>query len=140
LLLNDSVKLFYIIDAYLFSLQFIYSIFLAALPTKFFWFRHCSRALGEHPISLHTLAWWKSSPNGMKWNVDCVIFLMEGRFGIWICFRDSLGHLVEAHTMIFLFISNGAMWSYGHTKSVGEFSKYIWKVATANLKFKFEFW
>jgi len=48
-----------------------------------------------------TLGWSKPQADWIKCNVDCAIFETEGKFGVGICFRDSLGHLIQAQSMVF---------------------------------------
>jgi hypothetical protein len=55
-----------------------------------------------------TPGWTKPQADWIKCNVDCALFEAEGKFGVGICFRDSLGHLIQAHSMVFPSISTAA--------------------------------
>ncbi|GAU43282.1 hypothetical protein TSUD_36320 [Trifolium subterraneum] len=59
--------------------------------------------LNADPMPTHVHTWEKPPGNWLKCNVDGVIFMTEGKFGIGICFRDSSGSFVQAHTMTFPF-------------------------------------
>jgi len=52
-----------------------------------------------------TPRWSKLQADWIKCNVDCALFKAEGKFGVGICFLDSLGHLIQAHSMVFSSIS-----------------------------------
>jgi len=56
-----------------------------------------------------TLAWSKPHAYWIKCNVDCALFKVDGKFGvISIGFRDSLGHLMQARSMVFPFVITAA--------------------------------
>jgi hypothetical protein len=40
--------------------------------------------------------------------MELYIFLIEGKFGIGICFRDRLSSSVQARTMIFPFVASAS--------------------------------
>ncbi|KAK2371628.1 two-component response regulator ARR10 [Trifolium repens] len=67
-------------------------------------FNWCRNMLNTDPTPTHVLTWEKPSANWLKCNVDGAIFMTEEKFGIGICFRDSMSSFVQAHTMIFPFI------------------------------------
>jgi ribonuclease HI len=48
-----------------------------------------------------TPAWSKPHADWIKCNVDYAFFEAEGKFGVGICFRDNLGHLIQANSMVF---------------------------------------
>jgi hypothetical protein len=56
----------------------------------------------------HVLTWEKPSANWLKCNVDGPIFMTEGKFGVGICFRDSMSSFVQAHTKISPFVVTAA--------------------------------
>ncbi|XP_045802731.1 uncharacterized protein LOC123896382 [Trifolium pratense] len=64
--------------------------------------------LNTDPTSAYVLTWKKPSTNWLKCDVDGAIFMIEGKFGIGICFRDSLSSSVQTYTMIFPFIVTAA--------------------------------
>jgi ribonuclease HI len=51
----------------------------------------------------HETAWKKPAATWPKCNVDGALLASGGKCGIGICFRDSSGSLVQAHTMLFPF-------------------------------------
>jgi ribonuclease HI len=51
----------------------------------------------------HETTWKKPATTWLKCNVDGAVFALEGKCCIGICFRDSSGSLVQAHTMVFPF-------------------------------------
>ncbi|KAK2415048.1 two-component response regulator ARR10 [Trifolium repens] len=51
----------------------------------------------------HESTWKKPAATWLKSNVDGALLASEGKCGIGICFRDSSGSLVQAHTMVFPF-------------------------------------
>ncbi|MCH85260.1 ribonuclease H protein [Trifolium medium] len=62
----------------------------------------CCNALVSTPLSDHSMTWEKPPVDWLKCNVDGALFMNERKFGIRVCYRDSLGSFVQAHTMIFL--------------------------------------
>ncbi|GAU50981.1 hypothetical protein TSUD_238540 [Trifolium subterraneum] len=71
-------------------------------------FNWCRNMLNTDPTHTHMLTWKKPSTNWLECNVYGAIFTTEGKFGIGICFRDSLGSFVQANTMIFPFVVTAA--------------------------------
>ncbi|MCI55500.1 cytochrome P450, partial [Trifolium medium] len=55
-------------------------------------------ALEEPPVSANDVSWVKPGNGWLKCNVDCALFSADGSFGIGVCFCDSSGTLVQAHT------------------------------------------
>ncbi|GAU14575.1 hypothetical protein TSUD_96390 [Trifolium subterraneum] len=47
------------------------------------------------------VTWVKPSNGWLKCNIDCALFPADGSFGIGICFRDSVGTMVQARTLCF---------------------------------------
>ncbi|PNY00401.1 replication protein A 70 kDa DNA-binding subunit [Trifolium pratense] len=75
------------------------------LASDLIWdFNWCRNMLNTDHTLAHVLTLKKPSKNWLKCNVDGAIFTTEGKFGISICFRDSLGSFVQAHTMIIPFV------------------------------------
>ncbi|GAU20068.1 hypothetical protein TSUD_381600 [Trifolium subterraneum] len=66
-------------------------------------FNWCHNMLNADHMPTHVHTWEKPPVNWLKCNVDGAIFMTEGKFGIGICFRDSSGSFVQAHTMTFPF-------------------------------------
>jgi len=62
-------------------------------------FKWCNRP--NDNVQSATLVWSKPPTDWIKCNVDCALFEVEGKFGVGICFRDSLGQLIQAHSMVF---------------------------------------
>ena len=52
-----------------------------------------------------TPAWSKPQLDWIKCNIDCALFEDDGKFVVGISFRDSLGHLIQAHCMVFPFVT-----------------------------------
>ena len=55
-----------------------------------------------------TSVWYKPHADWIKCNVDCALFETEGKFGVGIFFRDILGHLLQANSMVFPFVTTAA--------------------------------
>jgi len=51
-----------------------------------------------------TPVWSKPWADWIKCNFDCALFKTEGKF-IGICFRDIFGHLIQANSMVFPFVT-----------------------------------
>jgi ribonuclease HI len=51
---------------------------------------------------------FKPQADWIKCNVNCALFETEGKFGVGICFQNNLGHLIQAHSMVFPSISTAA--------------------------------
>jgi ribonuclease HI len=66
-------------------------------------YKWCCSVLAAPQSPSQVLTWEKPEENWLKCNIDGAIFTSEGKFGIGICFRDSHGSLVQAHTMVFPF-------------------------------------
>ncbi|GAU47271.1 hypothetical protein TSUD_280940 [Trifolium subterraneum] len=66
-------------------------------------FNWCHNMLNAYHMPTHVHTWEKPLVNWLKCNVDGAIFTTEAKFGIGICFRDSSGSFVQAHTMTFPF-------------------------------------
>jgi ribonuclease HI len=52
--------------------------------------------------------WAKLSTEWIKCNVDCALFEVGGQFGVGICFRDNLGHLLQDHSLTFPYVATTA--------------------------------
>jgi hypothetical protein len=67
------------------------------------YFNWCRNILNIDPTPIRVLTWEKPNANWLKCNVDGATFIIEGKFGIGICFRDSMSSLVQTNIMIFPF-------------------------------------
>jgi hypothetical protein len=57
-------------------------------------------------IAPHKAVCIKPEENWLKCNVDGAIFSAKGKYDIGICFRESLGSLVQAHMVFPLIVSS----------------------------------
>nr|ABN08526.1 hypothetical protein MtrDRAFT_AC157488g18v2 [Medicago truncatula] len=55
-----------------------------------------------------TLAWSKPHAYWIKCKVDCALFKVDEKFGVSISFRYSLGHLMQAHSMVTILLNNSS--------------------------------
>jgi hypothetical protein len=55
-----------------------------------------------------TSIWSKPQVDWIKCNVDRALFVVEGKFGVGICFRESRVHLIQAHSMVFPSVTTAA--------------------------------
>jgi len=69
-------------------------------------FKWCNRP--NDNVQPATPVWSKPPTDWIKCNVDCALFEAERKFGVGICFRDSLGQLIQAHSMVFPSIPTAA--------------------------------
>jgi len=71
-------------------------------PLTFF-YMWCYRLNDD--VQSATPFWSKPQVDWIKCNIDCALFKAEGKFGVDICFRDNLGHLIQGNSMVFLYVT-----------------------------------